>query len=172
VIDVKKLCEESWQIADEHGWHDRPRTLTAELVNIHAEISEAWEEVRNGVDLREIRHRADGKPEGFPTEMADILIRLGDTCHGRHCTDDVARLYAGMSPIVGADLDIEDRIALLHFAVAHTILRESDLAYNASDLVHVVEEFCEQLGIDLPAAVAEKHAFNRTRPYRHGNKTV
>lgn len=41
-----------------------------------------------------------------------------------------------------------------------------------ADLVIRVLDFCEWAGIDLQEVMARKHAFNLTRPYRHGNKTV
>ena len=31
---------------------------------------------------------------------------------------------------------------------------------------------CGHYGIDLEAALIEKHEFNKTRPFRHGNKTL
>lgn len=39
-----------------------------------------------------------------------------------------------------------------------------------ADVVIRVMDMCEHYGIDLEAAIAEKHAYNLTRPYRHGGK--
>lgn len=39
----------------------------------------------------------------------------------------------------------------------------ADLFIRAGDL-------CELLGIDIDAAIREKHEYNKTRPYRHGGK--
>jgi NTP pyrophosphatase (non-canonical NTP hydrolase) len=33
-------------------------------------------------------------------------------------------------------------------------------------------DFCEANGIDLEEAIAEKHAYNLTRPFRHGGKKL
>jgi len=41
-----------------------------------------------------------------------------------------------------------------------------------ADLVIRVLDFCEWAGIDLQEVMARKHAFNLTRPYRHGNKVT
>lgn len=113
-----------WQNAEDHGFHDKGANdnLPTQLANIHGEVSEAWEEFRKtGFDAKRIYFpkappgadqafalnlAASGvKPEGFPTEMADIVIRVMDVC--------------------------------------------------------------KQHGVDLEEAIAIKHAYNRTRPYKH-----
>ena len=65
-------------------------------------------------------------------------------------------------------------------ALMHSELSEALEAYRKGDDGHVVEEFadvlirifdmCAARGMDLERAVKEKMAFNKTRPYRHGNK--
>lgn len=70
------------------------------LALIHSEVSEALEEYRDGHDLRRTRYvhkdgtvcdaeaqcrsalgvNSDAKPEGFPIELADVLIRVLDAC--------------------------------------------------------------------------------------------
>lgn len=93
----------------QHGFYDEPRDFDRTLMLIVGEVTEAHEEFRDGRPFTQIYYREhDGKPEGIPTELADILIRLLDTA-------------------------------------AH-------------------------LGIDIAAAVAEKHAFNKTRPHKHGRQ--
>ena len=69
-------------IAHQHGWDDDMKEVDVPkfLTNTHAELSEAWEEYRSGVDLLEVRYEGeDGKPEGFPVELADVIIRIADT---------------------------------------------------------------------------------------------
>lgn len=43
---------------------------------------------------------------------------------------------------------------------------------EVADLVIRVLDFCGWAGIDLQDVIARKHAFNLTRPFRHGNKAV
>ena len=49
------------------------------LMLLVSETSESHEELRNGKPLDYVYYRADGKPEGLRTEMADLAIRLFDT---------------------------------------------------------------------------------------------
>lgn len=53
--------------------------LAAKLTGIHGEVSEAYE------DLRRLRMNIslgpDGKPEGFPTELADVLLTTLSLAH-------------------------------------------------------------------------------------------
>ena len=93
--------------AEEGAGHVSARALGDQVANFHSELSEAWEEYRNGRPLTEVRVE-NGKPEGFPIELADCVIRILDTC--------------------------------------------------------------EAYGIDLEKALEMKHAYNLTRPVRHGGK--
>jgi NTP pyrophosphatase (non-canonical NTP hydrolase) len=75
---ISHLQAVAHKIAIEHGWHDRPRGVPECLALIHSEVSEALEEFRNGRDLIETRVSDTGKPEGFPVEIADVVIRCFD----------------------------------------------------------------------------------------------
>ena len=86
---VEILVDESYRTAKEKGWWENPdRNLMEQLCLFHCEISEAAEEFRrDGLSqLAEIKMDVDGKPGkpgGFPIELADLLIRVFDTC-GRY----------------------------------------------------------------------------------------
>lgn len=75
----------------ENGWHDRYHDLVfandtegivdhigAKIALMHSELSEALEEIRDGRDVHEIYHSDSGKPEGYPIELADTVIRALD----------------------------------------------------------------------------------------------
>lgn len=86
-----------WTIADwtraiaqnnlDKGWRDEgirggterhlARNVAAQLALITSEVSEALEDVRNG-NFAPSTNPQNGKPEGLPSELADIIIRTLD----------------------------------------------------------------------------------------------
>jgi NTP pyrophosphatase (non-canonical NTP hydrolase) len=108
-MTIKEWQAEVHQVAKDKGWYDPGMAKSALecICLMHAELSEAAEEVRKGSKALHTYFK-DGKPEGLPIELADCVIRILD--------------------------------------------------------------FCEDMGIDLEAAIYLKNEYNKTRPYRHGGK--
>ena len=41
-----------------------------------------------------------------------------------------------------------------------------------ADVILRILDMCGQYGIDISSALAEKHEYNKTRPYKHGGKVI
>ena len=80
---LNALRDEIHAAAVANGWYAQAeRSLPEHLCLFHSEISEALEEYRNGRAPTETYFNEDKptKPEGVPSELADIIIRVLDTC--------------------------------------------------------------------------------------------
>lgn len=128
------------------------------------------------------------KPEGIPIELADVCIRIGDLA-GRHELN--LDLVAERDELVAEAADgFDDDYSFnadslgdwLMLATAYTVRawsgatidgRPSDgTTANLIRVVLVMRAMAKKFEFDLDAAIAIKHAFNRTRPFRHGGKKI
>lgn len=79
-ISIKELQKEVHENAKAHGWWETPPKIGELLMLITTEVSEAFEEVRKGKEINETYYADNGKMEGVPSELADIVIRVMDLC--------------------------------------------------------------------------------------------
>jgi NTP pyrophosphatase (non-canonical NTP hydrolase) len=99
---LAEMQEEVDEFNTSHGWKDRARSFGDDMALLHSEVSETFEAWRNwqaedvsvtqckdplhddysykvsDADLGALGHFC--KPEGIGSELADVLVRLLDTC--------------------------------------------------------------------------------------------
>lgn len=186
---LKQLQKEIHAMAVSKGWWEGERNTDEIFANIHSEISEAWEEFRNGSAEPEIYFEGEmltvggkrvakcypacmeqaaewadkgGKPEGIPIELSDCVIRILDAAEA-----------------LGWDVRIErygetyETFASLICSLHGHLTDAWDCGSNGSSLTQTLEDITTWLkenGLDLEQTIRLKMAYNATRPYRHGGK--
>jgi hypothetical protein len=78
-MNLRELGKEGYENALQHGFRggDEP-TIPYQLALMHKELSSALEHWR---DDRMQMSLHNGKPTGFPVELADIIIRVTETAY-------------------------------------------------------------------------------------------
>lgn len=74
---MEDLQDTVGEINKANGWHNTEATPVERIALIMTEAAEAIEEIRNGHDVQETYYQGN-KPEGVPSEIADIVIRCYD----------------------------------------------------------------------------------------------
>lgn len=77
-LTISEMSERAFQNSANHGFHDEPVAFSTRLMLIVSELAEAMEEERSGRPITETYFSEKGSPKGIPSELADVVIRVGD----------------------------------------------------------------------------------------------
>lgn len=166
-----------------HGWYEREPTKAAVCANIHAELSEAWEEYRNkhpmiwyacGIDEAgtvcienacQIDCPSKGdKPEGIAVELADVAIRMLDIVAHWHLDIDAAMAISSNlddlwdRDLLAADSPVEvfpAMIARLHdlVSMAHREKLPECVALYFARAIYLMDDFVQKHTLQTLEAV-------------------
>ena len=78
-MSLNQLGKEAYDNAVAHGFYEKPPSVLERLCLIHSELSEAMEDTRDG--KMDLMFTETGKPVGFPSELADAIIRIVDLAY-------------------------------------------------------------------------------------------
>jgi NTP pyrophosphatase (non-canonical NTP hydrolase) len=168
-----------------HGWRPADggpgeNTWGDYIALLHSEVSEALEAYRDHRLADATSHEkaygdpngGPAKPEGVGSEFADVLIRLVDMADvfGIRLSgyDHLADLRAHTPDSRFSVVTFGDHMTWLHREISDAVLSPARLAL----VLRTLDTTARKYGIDLEAEYRRKIAYNRTRPYQHGGRTL
>ena len=160
-MNLKKFAQDVHENAVKKGWWDEPRDLAEQICLIHSEVSEALE-----------AYRVEDK-DNLAEELADICIRVFDTVTA--LSYDISEyIFDTCNPEFGKQ-HLTKQFCLIHYELsralkAHLTHNVYDLKRRFIDVCNLVAIIADTQEIDLYKELIAKHEFNKTRPYKHGNK--
>ena len=178
-MDLNKLRDEAYQIAKEHGWHDKEYSDSHWLMLLITEIAEAVQAHRKGdyADDRSFELQTL-QGEDFKTsfelhiknsvedELSDVVIRCLDLAGLR----GIDFRYADMLLSEGVREVQTPFPELMYLACEEITYHGYDLTEKLNALIAGIIAYCNQKYIDIDFFVTTKMKYNRLRPYMHGDK--
>jgi hypothetical protein len=151
---------------------------------LHSEISEALEAYRDHRLADATKSARDeylppgqpAKPEGVGSELADTVIRLLDMCDvfGVPLDPDLK-----LGDIESLDIDVPgpsptfgDLVTWLHVKVSKMAIDPMRTGAVQARALCALVTVARRFDIDLEFEVTRKIAYNKTRPFQHGGRTL
>jgi NTP pyrophosphatase (non-canonical NTP hydrolase) len=143
------------QIARDHGFWEENRNMGEMLMLAVSELSEALEEHRDGKP--NVYHEfkmSPGMP--IPNDLRPTLDKMERNLQRSLMTEPNP-----MEELTGEEMSA---LAAAGFA------KPEGLAVELADCIIRCLDTLHSLGVDIDQVVADKMAYNRSRPYKHGRK--
>src|SRR5262245_42183770 len=142
-----------------------------------SEICEAQNELRDGRGFTEIYwpieqevngpHGPNDKPEGFPIEMADAIIRILDIQAKMNYN---IRLMGNAYIRKDTDVSIDKELLAVCETIASCFREGVNKELKLNMALTSLYMLMEYYDIDVMKTIELKLAYNRTRPPKHGRK--
>lgn len=180
---LNELAKDIHELAVSKGWWEKERDFGEIIALCHGELSEALEEYRNNKPMLYYKDFAglgveiekSEKPEGIAVELADTIIRIFDYC-GKHDVDVDELIEQGDIRFTKLNVELPQLVAHCHWQLSQAYEQYLDCLDNIFEwlinCVYIILKWCELQGINILDMVRIKHEYNKTRPYRHGNKRI
>jgi len=184
---TKTLTEMTREVdayCQEKGWRKNPVSFGEAMALLHSEVSEALEAWRDWgladatgsvwADIDNPQNRHLPKPEGVGSEFADILIRLLDdsAIFGVDLADEIARWNGGFGIYDTFGENMNQLHVMIAGASKEVLIDGRSLGHDFACIYRLLTELSEHYGINLFAEYERKMAYNRTRAYKHGGRTI
>ena len=180
---ITEMTAEVREVNTAKGWRTDTNTLGDYIALAHSEVSEALEAYRDHrladatATTRAGTPISGAKPDGVGSEFADVLVRLIDAgdvfdfwFSPNFTLDNFADLDPHFSdPKLPELITFGDYLAWLDRRIDR-IWTDTTIAPMLA--LRALVTITRKYGIDLDAEYARKMAYNRTRPYQHGGRTL
>jgi hypothetical protein len=154
---LNSIAAEIHETALSKGWWDEDRSVAEMLANVHAEVSEAWEDWRIGREDMTFMVRA-GYPPVDASDEVTIAWHTFVNWINAHATPGVTETKGELPE------GIMD--TLVDAGIAEPVGMEVEIA----DIIIRCLDILAARGTDIDKVVRTKMNYNRTRAYRHGGK--
>ena len=175
-----------------HGFWDNRRTYQEFIENLYGEFDETMEELECGRKPTEVYSKKGNKPEGVPTELADIVIFILDYFGGSEPQIDVDEEFLQTSDKYYKNLEYYEEARkenpIKYFSEIEKICKnllsislfrhslhgnevfeyqngnKSSVPLILNEVIRRILEVCEVWGIDFEKELNDKIEYNNSRP--------
>lgn len=170
-MTLTELQKEIYSINKANGWHDKVPSKLEQHALFHTEITEAYNEFIAG--RLETWYQEDGKPEGYYTELADVVIRILDyfSLDGWTYNSEQENPYS-WSATDGATFTLVLHGEICNATEQVRANKQMNEAIVLNYIILFIDAFLASNSQSLTDLIAEKIAYNKTRGYRYGGKVI